>query len=80
MIKYCDVPKHSIHFFLILLLSTIIYSFLKISNKEMILNSLTKEQIALIYINKKKNYKIFMTILSIISFLILILNPFENCF
>jgi hypothetical protein len=80
MIKYCDVPKHTINIFLILLLSTIIYSFLKISNKEMILNSLTKKQIALIYINKKKNYKIFMTILSIISFLIFILNPFENCF
>ena len=80
MIKYCDVPKHTINIFLILLLSTIIYSFLKISNRDMILNSLTKEQIALIYINKKKNYKIFMTIISIISFLIFILNPFENCF
>lgn len=80
MIKYCDVPKHTINIFLILLLSTIIYSFLKISNRNMILNSLTKEQITLIYINKKKNYKIFMTIISIISFLIFILNPFENCF
>ena len=80
MIKYCDVPKHTINIFLILLLSIIIYFFLKIINRNMILNSLTKEQITLIYINKKKNYKIFMTIISIISFLIFILNPFENCF
>jgi hypothetical protein len=80
MIKYCDVPKFSINFFLILILTTIVYSFLKKSNKEMILDSLSKEIIAKIYINKKKNYKIFMTTFGIISFFVLIINPFENCF
>lgn len=80
MIKYCDVPKFSINFFLILILTTIVYSFFKKSNKEMILDSLSKEIIAKIYINKKKNYKNFMTTFGIISFFVLIINPFENCF
>ena len=80
MIKYCDVPKYSINIFFILLLSTILYSFFKRSNKEIIFNSLSEEKIALIYINKKKNYRIFSIIFSIISFLIFAINPFENCF
>ena len=80
MIKYCDVPKYSINIFFILLFTTILYSFFKRSNKEIILNTLSKEQITKIYINKKKNYKIFSIIFGIISFLILIINPFENCF
>lgn len=80
MIKYCDVPKHSINIFIIFLSTTIIYSFLKTSNKNLILSYLSKEKIRKIYINKKKNYRIFMTIFGIISFLVFILNPFENCF
>ena len=80
MIKYCDVPKHSINIFIIFLSTVIIYSFLKISNKNFILSSLSKDKIRKIYINKKKNYRIFMTIFGIISFLVFILNPFEDCF
>ena len=79
MIKFCDIPNYSINFLIILLLSFIIYSFVKVSNKEFILKSLSEEQIKKIYINKKRNFKKFKIIFGIISFIILIINPFEKC-
>ena len=79
MIKFCDIPNYSINFLIILLLSFIIYSFVKVSNKEFILKSLSEQQIKKIYINKKRNFKKFKIIFGIISFIILIINPFEKC-
>ncbi len=79
MIKFCDIPNYSINFLIILILSFIIYSFVKVSNKEFILKSLSEEQIKKIYINKKRNFKKFKIIFGIISFIILIINPFEKC-
>ena len=79
MIKFCDIPNYSINFLIILILSFIIYSFVKVSNKEFILKSLSEQQIKKIYINKKRNFKKFKIIFGIISFIILIINPFEKC-
>ena len=79
MIKLCNIFNYSNNLFISLIITFVIYLFVKKSNKNLIKKLGNNYYIKKMIKNKKKNNKKFSIIFTIITFIVFKVNAFQLC-